>query len=72
MLMACGEVDSGHCVGFDACMSGSHASCDTSLKDAQLLAKFEAYPGLDAYAPEPFERFPSHHPELLLRPPRNA
>ena len=72
MIMDCGHVDPGQCIDFAACVSASHASCDTNLKAAQVLAKAAAFSGGFVYAPDPAERFLSHHPELLLRPPRNA
>ena len=72
MVMNCGHVDPGHCIDFAACVSGSHASCDTNLKAAQVLTKSADLPASRAYAPDLAEHFLSHHPELLLRPPRIA
>lgn len=72
MGMDCGHVDPGHCVDFAACVTGSHASCDTKLKAAQVLPKSADLPGSQAYLQDFAEHFLSHHPELLLRPPRIA
>lgn len=72
MIMDCGQLDPGHCIDFDSCVSGSHASCDASAKATPSSPKTAGQPISQAYAPRPPERFLSHHPELLLRPPRNA
>ncbi|HEY5739875.1 MAG TPA: hypothetical protein VIW27_09125, partial [Gammaproteobacteria bacterium] len=45
MVMDCGHVDPGHCIDFASCVSGSHASCDTNLKAAQVLPKSADLPG---------------------------
>jgi len=72
MVMDCGHVDPGHCVDFDACVSASHASCDTGLEAAQVVARSADRPPGDAYVADLTERILSHHSERLLRPPRNT
>jgi len=73
MGMDCGQVDpGGHCIDFDCCLSGHHASCDTTAKATPVVHDSVARPGSQFYFPDPLERLPSHHPELLLRPPRKA
>ncbi len=72
MVMDCGQVDPAHCIDFDACVSDNHASCDLNLKAAQVLSNSLVPPGTDTYARDLAERILSHHPERLLRPPRNA
>ena len=72
MVMDCEHVDPGHCIDFDTCMFGNHASCSISLEAAQAQVTIADRPSVAAYAPELAQRFLSHLPELLLRPPRNA
>ena len=72
MVMDCGHADPAHCIDFDTCVSGGHASCSAGLEAAQVLVQSADRPGGNEFAADPPERILSHLPELLLRPPRNA
>ena len=72
MIMDCGQVDPGHCIDFESCISGSHANCDTTGKSPLPASESTSQPRVRVYASHPPDRYQSHHAELLLRPPRYA
>ena len=72
MLMDCGEVDPVHCIDFNSCAAGSHASCDAKTKSAQLPAQPADLPRGQVYTAHPPKRYLSYCADLLLRPPRIA
>ena len=72
MVMDCGEVDPNHCIDYDSCVSGSHASCDVKSKSTQLLPESVERPRGQVYAAHPTERYSSNYADILLRPPRIA
>ena len=72
MAMDCGHVDPGHCIDFDSCVSGSHASCDANLEATSTAPEPADRPAGNDFAAASPERFLSHQAERLLRPPRNA
>ncbi len=72
MVMDCGQVDPGHCVDFESCVSGSHASCDANFKSTHFVPGSTDRLHGQVYAPQPPDHYLSRPAERLLRPPRNA
>ena len=72
MVMDCGQLDPKHCIDFETCFAGSHASCDAKFESTQLLPQSMDQPRDQAFTSHPPDRYLSYLAELLLRPPRNA
>lgn len=72
MVMDCGQVDPDHCIDFENCASGSHASCDAQSKSTQYTPELLDRPRSQIYLSHLAESYLSYHAKLLLRPPRNA